>query len=96
MTLRRVALVGVDRATGIQLGGHQHYLKVHNGGSIEREVVVLGDKVQDHRVGDDNHRNVTMVEASGGFDISGKRVCVEGDKASCGCPTTGSGFLVTE
>lgn len=78
-----IARVGVDTAGGTILGGGQS--SVFCNGSL---VAVLNDAVQGH--GSGPHAGPTMVQASTDVFAEGKRVCRQGDQASCGDAATGS------
>jgi uncharacterized Zn-binding protein involved in type VI secretion len=83
-----VAVANLDTCGGKQLGGGQS--KLFYKGQL---VVVVGDPVAPHGKG--KHANAKMVTGSSRLFIQGKAVCREGDKADCGCVTTGqAGFTV--
>jgi len=52
-------------------------------------VAVLGSQVAGH--GDSPHSGPSMITASGSVFASGNAVCRQGDSASCGHTSTGSG-----
>jgi len=77
-----VAVAGVDVAGGVQLGGGQSRFSIDG-----HAVVVVGDPVQSH--GNSPHNSPVMVTGSDWFTIDGKKVCRQGDMASCGHSSTG-------
>lgn len=77
-----IALVGMDSAGGVILGGGQSFFRVN--GSF---VAVIGDAVAGH--GQDAHAGPVMVGGSTLFKINGLSVCRAGDPASCGHVVTG-------
>ncbi len=83
------ARVGADSAGGTQLGGGNSF--VTSDGLL---IVVLGDAVEPHNRR--QHRSSPhMVEGSSFVTINGIPICREGDQASCGHSTTGSGVLTS-
>jgi len=79
-----VARVGIDSAGGMQLQGGNTTVIV-NGVPAQ----VLGGPVAGH--GDSPHNSPNMVSASGTVFFQGIGVCRQGDIASCGHSSTGSG-----
>ena len=80
-----VARVGQDTAGGTQLGSQAPTVFVN--GSV---IVVLGDLVAAHGV-PPHSPMPTMAAASTTVFAGGIGVCRQGDAASCGHPSTGSG-----
>jgi uncharacterized Zn-binding protein involved in type VI secretion len=81
-----IAVRSKDQAGGRQLAGGQEFVRVDG-----EAVVLLGDPVEGH--GDTPHDAPVMVEAVGWVRIAGIPVCREGNRASCGHPTTGRGWF---
>jgi len=73
-----------DKAEGLLLQTYTSNVFVNN-----KEVAVLGTKVKSH--GDNPHSNAKMVESSNTVFSGGRGIVREGNKASCGHKTTGSG-----
>jgi len=82
-----IALVGVDRAGGINLGGG-NVTWTWNGSPIS----VLGDRIAGHG----EHLPTTMITASTWFTINGLGVVRAGDRAGCGHSSTGQTNFVIE
>lgn len=87
-----VARVGSDSAGGTQLGGGQSWVRID--GDL---VVVRGDQVASHAPCPTVpiHCSATMAGASSWVRIDGIPICRAGDAATCGHPSTGSGWVVS-
>tara|TARA_R100000008_G_scaffold85631_2_gene76087 strand:+ start:2126 stop:2413 length:288 start_codon:yes stop_codon:yes gene_type:complete len=83
-TMPGIARVGTDTAGGMQLGGGNTTVFV-NGAPAQ----VLGGPVAGH--GLPPHSSPIMVGASSTVFAQGIPVCRQGDSASCGHTSTGSG-----
>ena len=79
-----IARVGTDSAGGVQLQGGNTTVFVN--GAVAQ---VLGGPVAGH--GDSPHSSPNMVGASSTVFAQGIPVCRQGDSASCGHTSTGSG-----
>lgn len=79
-----VARVGVDVAGGTITGNLAPTVFVNGA-----PVAVLGAAVAPHGPGE--HLSAVMAEASGSVFANGIGVCRQGDAASCGHPSSGSG-----
>lgn len=76
----------LDAAGGTQLGGGQDWFTIDG-----EPVIVVGDLVAAH--GRPPHSpQPTMVEGLDWFAIDGRAVCRAGHRASCGHPTSGTGW----
>lgn len=77
-----IALVGINSAGGVQLGGGNSIFFVNGS-----PAVVVGDPVAGH--GSGSHAGPVMTGGSPTFKINGKAAIRAGDSASCGHATNG-------
>lgn len=81
-----IARKTLDSAGGQQLGGGQDFVTVD--GQI---AIVVDDPVTPH--GLPPHNTPRMVGSSAFVSINGKKVCRQGDAASCGHVSTGANWF---
>lgn len=87
-----VVLCNVDTAGGgtIRAANPARHLRV--GGFV---VAVVGDLVDTHGTGNDEHKGKTMRGGNGRLKVNGSLVCVLNSQATCDHPATASGNRLT-
>ncbi len=96
--LHGCARENVDYARGNQISVMQSpkFVYIADNGHDLRLWILLHDPNVPHRPWPHVPGGDNMAEASDYVFINGIRVCREGHKAGCGCPTTGSRFFFTD